>query len=77
MKREITKDTEEIQRIIRFYFKILYYTKLENLNEMDDFSKQIRITKAKSKSGTLSEQSYNPKEVEAVIKISQPKRTQD
>ena len=35
-KRDIT-DTEEIQRIIRFYFKSLYSTKLETLNEMDDF----------------------------------------
>jgi hypothetical protein len=30
-------DNEEIQRIIRSYFKCLYSTKLENQNERDDF----------------------------------------
>ena len=29
-------NTEEIQRIIRSFFKILYTTKLENLSEMED-----------------------------------------
>jgi hypothetical protein len=28
---------EEIQRIVKSYFKSLYSTKLENLNEMDYF----------------------------------------
>ena len=36
-KGDITMDTEEIQRIIESYAKNLYSTKLENLNEMDDF----------------------------------------
>ncbi|KAL6087874.1 hypothetical protein STEG23_022054 [Scotinomys teguina] len=34
---DITTDNEEIQRIIRSYFKNLYTTKLENLEEMDKF----------------------------------------
>ncbi|KAL6083441.1 hypothetical protein STEG23_018678, partial [Scotinomys teguina] len=34
---DITTDNEEIQRIIRTYFKNLYSTKLENLEEMDKF----------------------------------------
>ena len=34
-KGDITANTEEIQRIIRFYFKNLYSTKLQNLNKMD------------------------------------------
>ncbi|KAL6031999.1 hypothetical protein STEG23_002248 [Scotinomys teguina] len=34
---DITTDNEEIQRIIRSYFKNLYSTKLENLEEMDKF----------------------------------------
>ena len=33
----ITIETEEIQNIIRTYNKILYSTKLENLDEMDPF----------------------------------------
>ena len=36
-KRDITTDTEENERISRSYFKSLYSTKLENLDEMDDF----------------------------------------
>ena len=34
-KGDITTDTEEIQRIIRSYYKSLYATKLENVKEMD------------------------------------------
>jgi hypothetical protein len=33
----MTTETEEIQKIIRFYYKNLYSTKLENLDEMDNF----------------------------------------
>jgi hypothetical protein len=37
-KRDITTETEEIQKkIIRSYYKSLYSTKLENLDEMDNF----------------------------------------
>ena len=45
MKRETKSDTEEIQRIIRSYFKSLYSTKLENLNEMDDFLDRYHLPK--------------------------------
>ena len=37
MKRETTTEMEEIQNIIRSYYKKLYSTKLENLDEMDKF----------------------------------------
>jgi hypothetical protein len=36
-KREITKNTKEIQGIIRDYFENLYSNKLDNLGEMDKF----------------------------------------
>ena len=36
-KGEITIDTEEIQKIIRSYYKGLYASKLENVKEMDLF----------------------------------------
>jgi hypothetical protein len=36
-KEDITTESEEIQTIIRFYYKRLYSTKLENLDEMDNF----------------------------------------
>jgi hypothetical protein len=36
-KEDITAEPEEIQNIIRSYYKRLYSTKLENLFEMDNF----------------------------------------
>ena len=36
-KGDTTTDTEEIQRVIKSYFKGLYATKLKNLKEMDGF----------------------------------------
>ena len=36
-KREITKDTEEIQKNKLEYYEKLYAPKFENLEEMDNF----------------------------------------
>jgi hypothetical protein len=36
----------------------LYSTKLENLDEMGDFSRQIPCTKVKSRAGKLSKQAH-------------------
>jgi predicted negative regulator of RcsB-dependent stress response len=36
-KGDITIETEEIKKIIRSYYKSLYTTKLENLDERDNF----------------------------------------
>jgi hypothetical protein len=36
---------EEIQKIIRTYYKSVYTTKLENLDEMDDFLDRYHIPK--------------------------------
>jgi hypothetical protein len=35
-KGDITTETEEIQKIIRSFYKSLYSTNLENLDEMDN-----------------------------------------
>jgi hypothetical protein len=37
MKRDITTDTTEIQRVIREYFENLYSEKLVNLEDLDKF----------------------------------------
>ena len=36
-------DTEEIQKIIRSYYKSLYSSKLENLDEMDNFLDRYQL----------------------------------
>ena len=46
-KGDITTEPEEIQNIIRSYYKRLYSTKLENLDEMDNFLDRYQ-TKVKS-----------------------------
>jgi len=38
-------DAEEIQRIIKCYFKSLYYTKLENLIKKNDFLDRYHLPK--------------------------------
>jgi hypothetical protein len=47
-KGDITTETEEIQRIIRSYYKCLYSTKLENLHETDKFIGIYQGAKVKS-----------------------------
>jgi hypothetical protein len=44
-KRHITTEPEEIQEIIRSYYKSLHSTKLENLDEMDGFLDRYHIPK--------------------------------
>ena len=56
---DITTETEEIQKIIRSYYKNLYSTQLENLEEMDIFLRQIPITKIKPGSNRPYKQTHN------------------
>jgi hypothetical protein len=42
---DVTADTEEIQRMIRSYFKSLYSTKLENQNEVVDILDRYQLSK--------------------------------
>jgi hypothetical protein len=44
-KGDITTDPEEIQNIIRLFYKRLYSTKLETLDEMDKFLDRYQVTK--------------------------------
>jgi RNA-binding protein YlmH len=45
MKGDITADTEEIQGIIRYHFKNLYFKKLDNLNKNDVFLNRCHLSK--------------------------------
>jgi hypothetical protein len=59
-KRHITTEPEEIQEIIRSYYKSLHSTKLENLDELKKLSTQIPGAKLKSGSDKPSKQSHHP-----------------
>ena len=65
---DITADTEEIQRIIRSYYKSLYATKLENVKQMDLFSDKYYIAKLNQDQGKNLNRLISHEEIEAVIK---------
>ena len=60
---------EEIQKIIRTYYKSLYSTKLENLDEMDDFLDRYHTPKLNQDQVNYLNIPITPKEIEIVIKI--------
>ena len=74
-KSEIKRETDAIQRIIRSYFKRLYPTKLENLNKMY-YRILDRFYLPKLNQGQVNnvQSPVIPKEVESIIKVSQPKK---
>ena len=59
---------EEIQRIIRSYFKNLYCTKLENLKEMDNFLNKYHLPKLNQGQIRKLNRPITAKEIETVIK---------
>jgi hypothetical protein len=65
-KGEITRESEEIQ-IIRYYYKRLYSTKLENLDVMDNFLDRYQVPKLKQDQINDCNSPISPKEIEAVI----------
>ena len=77
-KGDITTDTEEIQRIIRSYYKSLYATKLENVQEMDRFLDKCHLPKLNQDQVNNLNRPVSSEEIEAVIKkTSLPKKAQD
>jgi hypothetical protein len=66
-KGDITIETMEIQRIIRFYYKSLYSTKLENMDEMDNFLDRYHVPKLNQDQIHDLNSSLFPTEIEAVI----------
>ena len=73
-KRAMTTETEEILKIIRSYYKSLYSTKLENLDEMDNFLEKYQVPKLNQDQINDLNSPISPKEIEAVIKSLLPKK---
>jgi hypothetical protein len=65
--RDITTEPEEIQNIIRSYYKRLYSTKLENLDEMDNFLDRYQVPKLNQDQINNVNSTISPNEIEAVI----------
>jgi hypothetical protein len=64
--KEETKEPEETQNF-RSYYKSLYSTKLENLDEMDNFLDRYHIPKLNQDQIKDQKSPIFPKEIEAVI----------
>ncbi|KAL6082836.1 hypothetical protein STEG23_030388 [Scotinomys teguina] len=72
---DITTDNEEIQRIIRSYFKNLYSTKLENLEKMDEFMDRYHIPKLDQDQIDNMNRPITLEEIETVIKSLPTKKS--
>ena len=66
-KGDITTDPEEIQNTIRSFYKRLYSTKLENLDEVDKFLDRYQVRKLNWDQVNDLNSPISPKEIEAVI----------
>jgi dsDNA-specific endonuclease/ATPase MutS2 len=66
-KGNITTDPEEIQNTIRYFYKRLYSTKLENLDEMDNFLERYQVPKLNQDHINDLNSPISPKEIEAII----------
>jgi hypothetical protein len=74
-KGDITTDPEEIQTTIRSFYKRLYSTKLENLDEMDKFLDRTQVPKLNQDQVNDLNSPISPKEIEAVINILPTKKS--
>jgi hypothetical protein len=67
-KGVITIETEVIQKLITSYYKSLYLTKLENLDEMENFLDRYQVLKLNQVQIDHLNSPISPKEIAAVIK---------
>jgi hypothetical protein len=73
-KGDITTEPEKIQNIIKLYYKRLYSTKLENLDEMDNFLERYQVPMLNQDQINNLNSPISPKEIEAVINIQPTKK---
>jgi hypothetical protein len=66
-KGDITTEPEEIQNTTRSYYKRLYSTKLENLDEIDNFLDRYHVPKLNQDQINDLNSPISLKEIEAVI----------
>ena len=66
-KGEVTADTTEIQRIIRYYYKELYAKKMDNLEEMDKFLEKHKLLRLNQEEIENINRPITSTEIETVI----------
>ena len=77
-KGDITTDPKKIQNTIRSFYKRLYSTKMENLDEMDKFLDRHQVPKLNKDQFNDLNSPISPKEIEAVINsLPAKKKAQD
>ena len=76
-KGGIITESEEIQKFVRSYYKNLYSTKLENLDEIDKFLDRYQVPKLNQDQVNDLNSLISPKEIEAVINSLPAKKAQD
>jgi hypothetical protein len=74
-KGDIKTDPEEIQNTIRSFYKRLYSTNLENLDEMDKFLDRYQVSKLNQDQVNDLKSPISPKGIEAVINSLPNKQT--
>ena len=67
MKKEVTTDNAETQRIIRDYYEQLYDNKMDNLEEMDRFLERFNIPRLNQEEIEIMNNLITSTEIEAVI----------
>ena len=67
-KGEVTTDTAEIQRIMRDYYKKLYASKMDNLEEMDKFLEKHHLSRLNQEEIENINRPITSTEIETVIK---------
>ena len=66
-KGEVTRDTAEIQSIIRDYYKQLYVNKMDNLEEMDKFLDRYNLARLNQEEIENMNRPITSNEIETVI----------
>ena len=66
--REVTSDTAEIQGIMRDYYKQLYASKMDNLEEMDKFLEMHNLPRLNQEEIENMNRPVTSTEIETVIK---------
>ena len=75
-KGEVTTDSAEIQRIIRYYYEQLYGNKIGNLEEMDRFLEKFNLPRLNQEEIETMNNPITSTEIEAVIKNPSPRPAQ-